>query len=147
MEKINGWGLSRQREIIPTFHSQKRPTTATNNTVGVGTERTTTTATISSGGRCGGAGVNCGSFHRLSWTVTATVHVALAVFLPGDHISWTTPFFAVGSPTPAGLRIHGGSAPVTCLQHWMNKTPLKKWRNFPHFIDYITKTPQKHLHN
>lgn len=77
------------------------------------TNRSTTTSTTSNrgGGGCGG------DFHRLSWTVSAAVHVALAVLLTSHHVPWAPPFLTICPPAPSWLRIHGCSSPVTRLEH------------------------------
>ena len=45
-------------------------------------------------------------FHRLSWTVAAAVHVALAVLGVRGSLLGAPPLLAVRTPAPPGLRVH-----------------------------------------
>lgn len=49
---------------------------------------------------------HCLWFHRLSWTVAATVHVALTVFGVRVCFLRASPFFSIGPPTSSWLRVH-----------------------------------------
>jgi hypothetical protein len=45
-------------------------------------------------------------FHRLSWTVAATVHVALTVLGVWVCFLRAPPFFSISPPTSSWLRVH-----------------------------------------
>lgn len=92
---------------------------------GWSTERSTTNTGTTTGTSW------CGKFHRLSWTVFSTVHVAFTVLLSGHHIPRAPPLFAVCPPATARLRIHGSSSPIPWLQHWCNKQTNKHALNLP----------------
>lgn len=85
-----------------------------------GFESPTTTSNSSSSRRRSKGGHGCGDFHRLSWTVSSTVHMALTVLLAGHHVPRAPPFLAVCPPATPWLWIHGTSSPIPRLKHWHN---------------------------
>lgn len=71
---------------------------------------------------CGGGIDGGGSFHRLSWTVAATVHVALAILVASEDVSWTSPLLTIRSPASPWLRIHRRSSQIPCFQYSFHRS-------------------------
>lgn len=115
VKEINGRGWSWKSKMGPTSHGCQGRSSSE---IGSFESPTTTTGCSSRGGD------GCGDFHRLSWTVSATVHMAFAVLLSGHHVPRAPPFLAVGPPAPPWLWVQGSTSPVPWLQHWYNSSKL-----------------------
>ena len=87
-----------------------------------------------SGGNIGGSGDGVGvaglAFHRLSWTMAASVHMPFTVLLVSNCVSWAPPFLPVGPTAPSRFRIT-----VIWKPHIESSPPhYKKNRNISHFL-------------
>lgn len=139
-EQINGRGWPRKSKMGPTRRPTSQGRRNSNKWAGGSSKSPSSSSATGSGG-------GCGDFHRLSWTVSSTVHVTLAVLLTSHYVSGAPPFFAICPPAPGRLRIHGPSSPVPGLQHWHTRCWMKchlinicNWKPnpFPHFQTVTT---------
>ena len=78
-----------------------------------------------------GSGIDGRSFHRLSWTVAATVHVALAILVAREDVPWTSPLLTIRPPASPWLRIHRPlpHIPYVFFQ-FISKISIKKQRSY-----------------
>ena len=65
-------------------------------------------------------------FHRLSWTVTTSYHMAVAVLGVRVCIPRTPPLFPIGSPAPTRFRVY--LLPI--IPHWKKNTQNSKIQTF-----------------
>jgi len=83
-------------------------------------------------GGVGGGGACCWrNFHRLSWTVSASVHVSFTVLGVWICFLWASPFLAICSSAPSWLWVyfsaksHFKTSPPNCSQSYDNKPGSK----------------------